>query len=119
MGRAESRGPMVPHESSVAAAVARGRWRLPAERGCAVGQLSAVRSHRKLERRTEWASQLGLHGHADERPAAARLPVLAHKPLTRFPALLVLIALSVVTDSLSADWRHYGGGPDQIRYSPL
>jgi quinoprotein glucose dehydrogenase len=30
-----------------------------------------------------------------------------------------LLFLFVATSTLAADWRHYGGGPDQTRYSPL
>ena len=33
--------------------------------------------------------------------------------------ILALLALAGLTTTLSADWPHYGGGPEQIRYSPL
>ncbi len=32
---------------------------------------------------------------------------------------VLLLSLLAVTTTLSADWPHYGGGPEQIRYSPL
>jgi quinoprotein glucose dehydrogenase len=31
----------------------------------------------------------------------------------------ILLALLIASTALSADWPHYGGGPEQIRYSPL
>src|SRR5207248_4943586 len=30
-----------------------------------------------------------------------------------------LLLVLFVTSSVTADWPHYGGGPDQTRYSPL